>query len=159
MKKIIFTLFLSLLLNSSAHAVDFKIFDMRNKIFEESKEIKILLPSSNDTIVLTSMFDSCLIAMSQLDAYFNMLGIFESIKQEDLSNTPIDFIINWLDEIKRSSDLNLKSMTNITQPLETKTKEHIEKLKYYFKELNKIADDELNKLNLLKKAVRVKARR
>jgi hypothetical protein len=154
MKKIIFTLLLFLFLNSSAWAIDFKIFNMRNRIFEECKEIKTLLPESKDAVVLTSMFDACLISMSQLDAYFNMLGIFESVEKQAVSNLTVDFITGWLDEIKRTNGLNLKSMAGIPQPLEPKTREHIERLKFYFKELNKIADEELRKLALIRRTTR-----
>lgn len=159
MRKIIVTLFLFLFLNCNAWAMDFKIFDMRNKIFEESKEIKKLFVRSQDTIVLSSLFDACLLAMSQLDAYFNMLGIFETIKEGDLSDLAVDFIVNWLDEIKRTLDLNLKSLTNIPQPLEFQTQEHIEKLKFYFRQLDDIADEELRKLSLIRRTIKKKIRR
>jgi len=159
MRKIIVTLFLFLFLNSSAWAMDFKIFDMRNKIFGLSKDIKELFASSQDTLVLTSLFDACLLSMSQLDAYFNMLGVFETIKEGDLSDLAVDFVVNWLDEIKRTIDLNLKGLTNIPQPLEPKTKEHIAKLKFYFVQLDGIADEELAKLSLIRRTVKKKIRR
>ncbi|KPK97212.1 MAG: hypothetical protein AMJ95_10155 [Omnitrophica WOR_2 bacterium SM23_72] len=159
MRKIIGVIFLLLFLNSNAWAMDFKIFDMRNKIFEESKQIKELFAHSQDTITLSSLFDACLLAMSQLDAYFNMLGIFETIEQEDLSDLAVDFVVNWLDEIKRTLDLNLNSLANIPQPLEPKTREHIEKLKFYFRELDDIAELELRKLSLIRKTIKKRIRR
>lgn len=159
MKKITFMLFLFLFLNSSAWAIDFKIFDMRNKMFQESKEIKELFAHSRDTIALTALFDTCLLTMSQLDAYFNMLGIFETIKDEDLSDMAVDFLVNWLDEIQRTIELYMNSLTHIPQPLELKTQEHIEKLKFYFRQLDDITDEELRKLSLIRRTVKRKIRR
>ncbi|MFH0827382.1 MAG: hypothetical protein V1923_05845 [Candidatus Omnitrophota bacterium] len=159
MRKIIATLFLFLFLNSSAWAMDFKIFDMRNKIFEESKEIKGLFARSQDSAVLFPLFNACLLSISQLDAYFNMLGIFETIKDGDLSEMAVDFVVNWLDEIKRSLNMSLDSLTHIPQPLEPKTREHIEKIKFYFRQLDDIADEELRKLSLIKRAIKKKIRR
>ncbi len=161
MKKTILILFLFLFLNSSAwaRAIDFKIFDMRNKIFEESKEIKEFFVRSQDSIVLASLFNACILSMSQLDAYFNMLGIFETIQDEDLSDMAVDFLVNWLREIKRTNELSLKSLTDIPQPLELKTQEHIARLKFYFRQLDSIADEELDKLSLIRRTAKRKIRR
>jgi hypothetical protein len=154
MKKLILVLAFWLCLSSGAGAVDFKMFDMRNKIFEGSKEIKALISTSSDAVALTSMFDACLVSITQLDAYFNMLGILETINKEDLSRPAVDFIISWLNEMKSSSDLSLKFIGGLAQPLEPKTREQIEKLKAYFKELNKLADAELYKLSLIRKTAK-----
>ena len=159
MKKIILGSILFLFLNSCAWGMDFKIFDMRNKIFAESKEIKESLNHSQDTLVLSSLFNASLLTMSQLDAYFNMLGVFETIPSQDLSDIAVDFLTNWLNEIKSTLDLNISSLTGISNSLEPGTKEHVEKVKYYFKQLNAIADEELKKLAIIKKTAKKKIRR
>lgn len=160
MKKIIyFTLLLLILFNFKAYAIDFRVFDLRNKIFEESKEIKSLLFKSKDAVFLTSMFDTCIIATAQLDAYFSMLGIFHSIKRQDLTNTPINFIVDWLNEIKRTNEMNLRILGPVSQPIDQITKAHIRKLQELFSELNNCIDAELNKFSLIMDSLQIKPRR
>ena len=95
----------------------------------------------------------------QIDAYFSMLGIFESIKREDLTDSPLDFLINWLLEIQRSNELNIRVMDNIPQKLTPKEKESVEKLKGYILAVNERIGVELNKINLIKKSVKSKRRK
>lgn len=80
-KSIITALIFAVLFTTKAYCLEFKIFEMRNKIFEQSKEIKSLMEGSKDQGILLAMFDSCLISTTQLDAYFFMLNIFEGIKK------------------------------------------------------------------------------
>jgi hypothetical protein len=134
--------------------MDSKLFNLRTRLFEESKEIKLLLPRSKEGILLVSMFDTCLIATSQLDAYFSMLGIFETVKKENLTKAAVDFLISWLNEIKKTNDMNLRSLSGIWQPTENNTKSHLEKLKIYFNDLNIQINTELTRLNLLKSTIK-----
>ena len=157
MKKIIFlTLTFIIFLSFSVYALDTTLLDMRNKIFEESKDLKSLLESSKDVILVSSMWDSCIIAMSQSDAYFNMLGIFNTIKKEDLKEDAVNYLTSWLDGIKKVNELNIKSLDAVTLTLEPKTKTHILKLKDYFGKLNNQIDAELAKISLLKKSLKIK---
>jgi hypothetical protein len=125
-------------------------------MFDESQEIKALLSRSKDAVLLISMFDSCIMAVSQIDAYFYMLGIIEPIKKEDLSSASLDFIAKWLNGIKKTNELSIKSLNIVMQAIEPKTKAHIEKLKLYFGVLNNQINSELNKIYLLEKATKVK---
>jgi len=157
MKKIISFLFLLFILfNFKAYAIDFQVFDMRNKLFEESKEIKALLTRSKDAVFLTAMFDTCIIATSQLDAYFSMLGIFGSIKKRDLSEVPIDFITNWLNEIKNTNEMNIRILSSVTQQIDQITRVHIKKLETLFNELTGRINAELDKLSLIKQSLKVR---
>jgi hypothetical protein len=159
MKKIIAFLFLLFtLFNFKAYAIDFQVFDMRNKLFEEAKEIRLLLPKSKDAVFLTAMFDSCIIATSQLDAYFSMLGIFESIKKRDLNDAPIDFIVNWLNEIKKTNEINIKMLTSVTQQIDSATRVHIKKLEAFFKELTGRINAELDKFSSIRASLKLKKR-
>ncbi|MDP3731817.1 MAG: hypothetical protein Q8R31_02130 [Candidatus Omnitrophota bacterium] len=159
MKKIIFILLLlSLLVNVKAYAIDGQIFDMRNKFFEESKKIKVYLPKSRDTIWLTSLFDSCIMTTMQLDAYVSMLGIFNAIKRENLTPAPIGLLISWINEIKKSNDLNLRILVVSADPIDADTKTHIESLRMYFTDLNKILDAELKKFYILNDSLSIKKR-
>lgn len=155
MKKIIFIILISVIfLNFSIYALDTTLLDMRNKIFEESQELKSLLVNSKDIVLINSMWDSCIMAMSQLDAYFSMLGIFNTIKKEDLTEDAINYLTTWLDGIKKTNELNIKSLDAVTLILEPETKAHIVKLKDYFGKLNNQIDAELDKISLLKKSLK-----
>lgn len=155
MKKIIFIILTFIIfLSFSLYALDTSLLDTRNKIFEESKELKSLLVSSKDVVLINSMWDSCIIAMSQLDAYFSMLGIFNTIKKEDLKEDVINYLTSWLDGIKKTNELNIKSLDAVTFTLEPKTKAYILKLKDYFAKLNNQINTELDKISVLKKSLK-----
>jgi len=154
MKRFIPYLLLLVLLSgySNAAAIESKILATRNKIFDGSQEIKALLPKSKDAVLLTSMFDSCIIAVSQIDAYFSMLGIFEAVKKEDLKPQTLNFLINWLNQIKKTDNINLGILKNVPSPLDDATVAQVEKVKGYFTELNRWVDAELVKFNILLKS-------
>lgn len=157
MKKIAFILSAAVFLsNFNAYALDNSFLDMRNKFFEESKEIKLLLVSSKDAILLSSMWDTCLLAISQLDAYFHMLGIFNTIKEKDLNEDALDYIAKWLAEIKRNSELNVSILSAGYISSEPDTQVHIGKLKSYLGELSKKTDRELDKISILIKSAGIK---
>ena len=155
MKKIIFIILIFIIfLSFSVYALDTTLLDMRNKIFEESKVIKSLLVDSKDIILMNSMWDSCVMTMTQLDAYFSMIGIFNTIKKEDLKEDAINYLTSWLDGIKKTNELNIKSLDAVSVTLEPKTKAHILKLKDYFGKLNNQINAELDKISLLKKSLK-----
>ena len=156
MRKIIFIVLTLSFFCFSAYALDTKIVGMRNKFFEESKAIKTLLADSKDMILLNSMWDSCIMTMTQLDAYFSMVGIFNTIKKETLTEEAINYITNWLEAIKKTNDLNIKSLNAITNPVEPKTKIHMEKLRGYFNDLNNQINTELNKISIIKKSLKTR---
>lgn len=157
MKKAIFILLaLGLLFSSYVYALDNSFVNIRSKIFEEAKEIKALLTTSKDAILLSSMWDSCLMTIRELDAYFHMLGIFNTIKEQDLSEDAVIFLSRWLSEIKAGSELNIRILTESAYPTESQVAIHIARLKNYFGELNKKIDSELNKISLLREAIKRK---
>lgn len=162
MKKAAFIISIFMLLMSfsvyalGVHAADNSFLDIRNKFFEESKEIKALLPSSKDALLLSSMWDTCLLTMSELDAYFHMLGIFNTIKEKDLSEDAVNYLAKWLTEIKRNNELNIGILNSGSYSFEPGTRVHIEGLKSYLDELNKRIDTELDKISILNKSIRRK---
>lgn len=160
MKKIIFVfLVLSIFLNFSVYAADNALFTMRGEIFEESKRIKAVLADSKDVILASSMWDSCVILLTQLDAYFSMLGIFNAIKDKDLTAGPINYIYSWLKGIKETNDLNIKSLNEVAQVNDDRTKPQMEKLKAYFKGTNDHINAELKKFDTLRKSFGVQKER
>jgi hypothetical protein len=111
MKKIIlFTLILILAGNLAAYALEATLIDLRNEIFKNAEEIKASFNISKDPILINSMWDSCVMSVSQMDAYFSMLGIFNTIKKENLNDTQFNYLIHWLTQIKKTNELNIKSL-------------------------------------------------
>ena len=131
------------------HAADFRIFDLRNKIFDESKAIKTLLPTSKDHYLLMVFFDSCIVVTSQIDAYFCMMGIFNALRTEDITKEAVGYLVNWLTEMKRSNEINLKSFGEIKIPMVPATAMHFTKLKSYFGSLGELIQADLNRMNAL----------
>jgi len=136
-----------------SYGIDFPIFDLRNRIYEEGKEIKGLMPNSKDAVILLSIFDSCQIVIQQLDAYFYMLGIFETIEKDNVARSAVGYIENWLNQIKATNAISLKALNGFQDIKEEQTKSHIAKLKAFYLELNLRVDQELNKLAVIKKAM------
>ncbi len=154
MKKAVFIfLMLSIVLNCSVYAADNALFTMRGKIFEESQKIKLALVNSKDVVLVSSMWDSCVILVNQLDAYFSMLGIFNAINNEELTADPINYIYSWLKGIKDTNELNIKSLNKVSQINDAKTKQQIEILKAYFKDTNDNISAELKKFDALRKTL------
>ena len=143
-------------LSFNAHAQATGLMDVRNKLLKESQEIKALLPDTKDVILVSSMVDSCILTTSQLDAYFSQLGIFNTIKKDDVTPAAINFLEQWLNGIKNTNDLNIKSLNAFTSDAsskQAKTKLHLERLTGYFTDLNTQIDQELAQLAALKQAL------
>lgn len=153
-KKILILLVLLMFFSVSSYALENGLFEMRNKISAESKQIKVLLLESKDIVLMSSMWDSCIMTMTQLDAYFYMVGIFNAVKIEDSKGEVTNYLTNWLKIIKDTSQLNIKSLNAVTSVLEPKTKACKEKLKKVFTELDKVIDVELSRVSSLKRTVK-----
>jgi len=151
MKKTIIAFLAAILLIGSAWAADVKLVAMRSKFIEASGQIKSSLASSKDVVVLTSLFDSCMITITELDAYFSMVGIFEQNKTGAPSNVSLAYLTSWLETMKKNNALNISSIQGLTKDMEPGTLTHMNKLKTYFGELNVNLEDELRRVNALKK--------
>jgi hypothetical protein len=150
MKKTIFvTLTLVAFLNLSAHAFESQLLEMRNRFFQEAQEIKTLPVNPKNVVLVNSMWDSCLITMAQLDAYFSMLGIFNAVSEESASRQAAAYLISWLNEIKRINELNIRSLRSILQLKDPIINTHMEKLRIYYSDLNNRIDTELKKVSAL----------
>ncbi len=150
---IVLALVAGLSFNAHAQATATGLMEVRNKVLKESQEVKALLPDTKDVILVSSMVDSCILTVSQLDAYFSQLGIFNTIKKDDVTAVAINFLEQWLNNIKSTNDLNIKSLNAVTQNIQAKTKLHLERLTGYFADLNVQIEQELAQLAALKKAL------
>ncbi len=123
MKKIIFlTLSLVLIWSFTAHALETTLLDTRNQIFKSAQEMKTYFAQSRDPVLLNSMWDSAVMTVSQLDAYFSMLAIFNTIKKENLEEAPFKYLVNWLNQLKDVAELNIKSLESIKKTTDARSK-------------------------------------
>ncbi|HDZ77310.1 MAG TPA: hypothetical protein ENH41_04425 [Candidatus Omnitrophica bacterium] len=150
-----FLIFLSLLLlcNFNLYAFENPFLIMRDNFFREAQELKPLLVKSNDVVLISSMWDSCIMTTTQLDAYFHMINIFNAIDKDDLNEDVFISLTGWLRAIKRTNDLNIKGLNTVSSVSDALTQIHIKKLKGYFSDLNKQVSIELDRISLFEKAV------
>lgn len=160
MKKIIILILaLSFLISVNGYALKNPLLDMRSRFFQESNNIKLLLKNSRDVILLSTLWDSCFITMTQLDAYFSMVGIFESLKKDKLTDVAIGYLLSWLDEIKKTSATNINSLNSAAAGVDPQTKIVVERMKVNFSDLNKVVGAESNILLKLREGLKRKQAR
>ncbi|MFA5147386.1 MAG: hypothetical protein WC515_08420 [Candidatus Omnitrophota bacterium] len=154
MRKIAFvTMFLTLFSCFNAYAAEGPtLLELRNEIFDESRAIKLLLPNSRkDLIFMNSMWDSCIATMMQIDAYFNMLGIFNTIKKESVTEDAVKYIADWLNTMKTTNTLTIKNLDAMSsKQIENNTRLHVQRMTEFYTGLNKRIDTELKGVLALK---------
>jgi hypothetical protein len=155
MKKIIF-LVLSLVLvwSFTAQALETTLIDVRNEILKNAQEMKTYFASSRDPILLNSLWDSSVMTVSQLDAYFSMLGIFNTIKKENVDDSAFKYLINWLNQLKATTDLNIKSLEAIKTTADARSKVFTSKLKSNFNDLKTRINKELESVTKFAESVK-----
>ncbi len=136
MKKTIFLILVLILawLNP-LQALETGLIQERNEILKNAQEIKGYFTTSRDPLLLNSMWDSSVMAVSQLDAYFSMLGIFNTIKTEEASADAVRYISNWLKNIEETNDLNIKGLEEIKTTVDARSKVFVLKLKEIYNSL------------------------
>lgn len=156
MRKIFYLItILIILLYSNACAMDNnQLLDMRNKFFDESKDIKALLRSSKNVVLLNNMWDACIVTMTQLDAYFFMMGIFDAVNKDKWNEEAVTYLELWLAKIKSTDEVNLKSLESFPPDLEAGVLRHAQKLEGYFTDLNDMIDESLSTISKLKTSVK-----
>ena len=156
MKKIFYLItILIILLCSNAYAMDNnQLLDLRNKLFDESKDIKDLLRNSKNVVLLDNFWDACMVTMTQLDAYFFMMGIFDAVSKDKWNEEAVTYLELWLTKIKNTDEINLKSLKSFPANLEAGTLRHAQKMEGYFTDLNDMIDESLNTISKLKASVK-----
>ncbi|MDD5129676.1 MAG: hypothetical protein PHS66_01290 [Candidatus Omnitrophica bacterium] len=134
-KVIILVLSLVLIWSVTAQALESNLIDTRNEILQAAQEMKAYFATSRDPILLNSMWDSSLMAVSQLDAYFSMLGIFNTIKKDNLDAAAFSYLVTWLNQLKETTALNIKSLGEIKSTTDARSKAFVLKLKGIFTNL------------------------
>lgn len=132
------------------------LMDIRREIFEESKVLKEKLTGSKDVILLSSMWDACVMAVNQIDAYFMMIGILNTIERENWKEEALYYIAEWLKTIKKTSELNLKNLKDFSTTIAPDTEKHVARFKDLFNKLSAQIDVELQKINTIKTSLKVR---
>ena len=117
--------------------------------------MKPSIAQSPDVVLLTGMFDACLLIVSQIDAYTYMLGIFNTIKDVEVNEEAIHYLTEWLVLMRSTNNVNLRSLDAVVEPIDRSTKIHIARLRDYFNNLNKRIDAELSKFVRIKSLLKV----
>jgi hypothetical protein len=154
MRRIVFlVLSLVLICNISASAVETSLLDVRTEILKDAQEMKLYFATTRDPILLNSLWDSSIMVVSQLDAYFSMLGIFNTIKKENLENSSFSYLIGWLNQLKDTSDLNIKSLGAVKATTDARSKAFVLKLKDNFSILKERITQDLATVKQFEEAV------
>jgi hypothetical protein len=155
-RKIFITLIFLVLFTQSAHCLDTRLYGIRQKLFTQAEDIKKLVNRDNAgryLVLVSSMWDTCFVAITQLDAYFYILGLFNTIRKEHITHPAVGFLSRWLKQIKETSELNIKGLDGIKVPIEPMIRINMVKLKRYFRELNNLINKELADIAKLKKSL------
>lgn len=155
MRRIAFIVAALLILSAaSSYAFESKLLSVYNQFFEESKNIKALLSGTQDILMMNSLWDSCVITMTQLEGYFFMLSIFNTINEGQPQEPSLNYLSDWLNKIKKTDDLSIKSLDSFQPPADQNTQLHMSTLKVYYKKLNGEIDKEIENLSILKKSLK-----
>jgi chlorite dismutase len=155
-KAIVMTLFLIAFMSYSIYALDTALREKRDEVYAELAEVKALMRNTQDPVLISSIYDSCLITVSQLDAYFHMLTIFNTIERKNLRKEAVDSLADWLGSVKNMNILNIKSLSDTSQALSKETKTHMERLSKTYNALNEKIDAELKKVDSIKKSLKLR---
>lgn len=156
MKKSILMFLVFTLCCCYAYAADIPLLNVRDKFLAQAAEIKPLMATSRNALLVSSMWDACVMVSYQLNAYFYMVGIFEATAKGAATQEQIDFIISWLNDIRRTNDLNINSLKNTNITLEKKSQEQLEKLLVNFNNANTQIGKELQRVKAFKKKLKPK---
>ena len=157
MKKIILAILIcSVFLVNDSYGADTNLLDINKKFIEESINIKNQFADSKDVLITNSLWDSCIMTVEQVRAYFYMLDIFNTIKIENLEDKAVDSLVSCLDQIKDTNQLNIKSLGGFAASVSQETKRSMIKINQYYKELNKQIDLEKAKVMLIKRTIKTK---
>lgn len=157
MRKIFF-LVLSLLFlwSCAAQALETTLIDARSEIFKNAQEMKGFFATSRDPVLLNSLWDSSVMTVSQLDAYFSMLGIFNTIKKENLQDAQFNYLIRWLTQLEKTTEANIKSLEAIKSTTDARSKVFALKLRDIFNKLKTRLAQELQMVTQLQEVIKKK---
>lgn len=152
MRKMAAALTMVMAIAAAAYGSGDTLLDARERFVKESTEVKALIQASKDALVVNSMYDACVVTVTQLDAYFYMLGIFDTIPKEAVSQSAVDYLLQWLAGVKQANRVSVGSLDAIVYDVSVETAGHIKKMKEYYTDLNAKIDGEIDKLGIIGRA-------
>jgi hypothetical protein len=157
MKKIIvIVLMLCFCLSVDSFAANNSLTSINARLMQESSNLKSMFKNSRDVVLLTTMWDSYFIARTQLDAYFYMVALFESVKKAAVTDVSVDYLLNWLGEIRKTNTANIKTLNSTVTVIDQATKSAVDRMETNIADLNNAVDKEIIRLNSLKEAIKKK---
>jgi hypothetical protein len=154
MRKIFFlVLSLVLIWSCAAQALETTLVDVRTEILKNAQGMKTYFATSRDPVLLNSLWDSSVTAVSQLDAYFSMLGIFNTIKKQNQEEIQVSYLIRWLKQIQDTTELNIRSLEAIKTTTDARSKVMALKLKDIFNDLKNRVIAELQTATQLRESI------
>ena len=152
MKKIAMVMAAVFMTAGFAYGEDNAVLAAREKFLAESTAVKGIMQASKDAVLVNSMYDACVLTVTQLDAYFYMAGVYKSIPEGAPTVAAIDYLTQWLASIKKANTVSIASLDAITYDVSPETAAHIKTLKGLYADLNAKIDGEIDKLGILAKA-------
>lgn len=139
---------------SQTYAFDADLLDLRNKLFEESKSIQFRMSDSPDAAIMLTLWDSAVLTITRMNAYFYMLGIFDAVKDQDMTDAALSYLVSWLQETKRANFMNISNLNGCPPESlhDPGTGKYIDQIKKYYTSLDSYLDKELAKMSVLKQA-------
>jgi hypothetical protein len=157
MKKIaVIVLMLCFCLSVDSFAANNSLTSINTRLMQESSNLKSMFKNSRDVVLLTTMWDSYFIARTQLDAYFYMVSLFESVKKSAVTEVSVDYLLNWLGEIRKTNAANITTLNAAATVIDQATKSAVDRMKANISDMNNAVDKEISRLNSLKEAVKKK---
>jgi hypothetical protein len=157
MKKIfLLTLGFILVTALAAQALETTLIDTRNEILQNAQEMKNFFTATRDPVLLNNMWDSSVMAVSQLDAYFTMLAIFNTINKDAVSEGAAGYLVKWLKQVKDYSVMEVKSLEAVKKTGDARSKVLMLKTKTIFNNLIARVDKELQTVGQYQEALKKK---
>ncbi|MCH7504034.1 hypothetical protein IID04_00145 [PVC group bacterium] len=153
MKKIICLFTIGIFFASSAAYAESTISElksMRDKMFQVSVELKTVLTKTKEVILANTLWDASVMTVTQLDAYFIMVGIYETIPRESRLEQAAQYIIYWLTSVENTNDVNIKSLESMTNLTDPRLDKYVQTMKSFFQNINSLIRGEITKLKILK---------
>lgn len=153
-KALCFCVFIAVLLcTARSFGAELQMLRLRNALLEESKKIQMALADSPDPVLVISLWDTCVVTLTKINAYFYMVGIFEMVEDKDKTEQGVDFLLAWLKELQRTTQVNIRELNTPVEVSEEATTVARSRLSELLARLNTHLDEEIRKVSSLRASV------
>ena len=112
-----------------------------------------VLADSQDPVMIISLWDTCVVTVTKINAYFYMLGIFEAVKEAEQSSRAVDYLLIWLNETRRTNKTAIDQLAQPAQVTEEATDMYRAKISEYLSQLDTQLEKEIRKVTVLKQSL------